>query len=153
MSEVGLLSLFAISGIAVLITFVALGGLYLLFSYGLYKMATRQGIEYSWLAFIPIAQYYTMGKVIKNVTLFGYLIPHLEWVLILTPIIYGILSAIPYVNILAGIAYAIFYIKVTYSLFQKYSDSAMMLTILGIILPFLYPIFVFAIRNNNPIQR
>lgn len=153
MSDIGLLSLFAISGLALVITFVALGGLYLLFSYGLYKLADRQGVEYSWLAFIPIAQYYTMGKVIKDVSFLNYRIPHLEWVLLLTPFIYGILSAIPYINILAGIAYAIFYIKVTYSLFHKYGNSALAMTILGLLLPFLYPIFVFTIRNNTPIQR
>lgn len=153
MSDVGALGLlFALSGLALVVAFIALGGLYLLFSYGLYRMAVRAGIQNSWLAFIPFVQYYTMGKVIKEVRIGDFVIPRLEWVLLLTPFVYAILAQIPFVNVLAGIAYFLFYVIVTYHLFNKYTHSPVMMTIVGLLLPFMYPIFVFAIRNNTPIK-
>ncbi|MEW6696706.1 MAG: hypothetical protein ACOY35_14555 [Bacillota bacterium] len=97
MSDVGSFGLlFALTGLAPMVTFIALGGLYLLFSYGLCRMAIRAGIQNSWLAFIPFVQYYTMGKVIKDVRIGNFLIPRLEWVLLLTPFVYAILAQIPF---------------------------------------------------------
>lgn len=154
MSEMGVLGLlFAISGITLVLTFIALGGLYLLFSYGLYKLADRAGVENSWLAFIPLVQYYTMGKVIKDLKIGNWTVPHLAWVLLLTPIIYSILAQIPILNAIAGVLYLLFYIIVTYTLFKKYSHNALVMTIIGFLLPFMYAIFIFAIRNNRPITR
>lgn len=153
MSDVGALGLlFAFSSLAIIVTFIVLGGLYLLFSYGLYRLAYRAGIQNSWLAFIPFVQYYTMGKVIKEVRIGSFLIPHLEWVLLLTPFVYAILAQIPFVNVLAGIAYFLFCVIVTYHLFNKYTHSPVLMTVVGLVLPFMYPIFVFAIRNNTLIK-
>lgn len=153
MSDVGALGLlFAISGVTLLVTFLALGGLYLLFCYGLYRMAERAGVENSWLAFIPLVQYYILGKVIREVKICNYVIPHLEWVLLATPFVYGVLSLIPVVSVIAAIAYGLFYLLVIYTLFKQYSDKAVAMTIIGLILPFMYAIFVFVIRNNTPIK-
>ncbi|MEW6066229.1 MAG: hypothetical protein ACOY3U_07160 [Bacillota bacterium] len=153
MSDVGALGLlFAISSLTIMITFIALGGLYLLFSYGLYRLADRAGVQNSWLAFIPFVQYYTMGKVIKEVRICNFVIPHLEWVLLLAPVVYAILAQIPFANILAGVACFLFYVIVTYHLFKKYSQNAVLMTVIGLLLPFMYAVFVFAIRNNAPLK-
>lgn len=144
--------LYALSGITLVLSFIVACGLYLLFSYGLYRMAEKAGVENSWFAFIPIVQYYTMGKVIREVKIGSYVIPHLEWVLVLAPFAYVLLSLIPIINFIAGIIYVVFYIIVTYSLFKKYSHNAVLMTILGFLVPFLYPIFVFALRNSEPIK-
>ena len=152
MSEVATLGLFfTISGITLVVTFFALGGLYLLFSYGLYKLAQRAGVENNWLAFIPLVQYYIMGKVIKELKIGSWIVPHLEWVLLLSPIIYGILAQIPVLNAIVGVLYLLFYIIVTYTLFKKYTHHAVVMTIVAFLLPFMYSIFVFAIRNNKPV--
>ncbi|SHK40327.1 hypothetical protein [Desulforamulus aeronauticus] len=152
MSAVGILGmLLAISGITLVVTFFALGGLYLLFSYGLYKLAQRANVENSWLAFIPIVQYYILGKVVKEVKIGSWVVPHLEWVLLLAPVIYGILTGIPFLTTIAGVLYLLFYIIVTYTLFKKYTPHAVVMTIVAFLLPFMYAIFVFAIRNNKAV--
>ena len=46
--------------------------LYLLFSFGLYTMAKRRNLENPWLAFIPVAQLYTMGELIGPVKIANY---------------------------------------------------------------------------------
>ncbi|AQS58173.1 hypothetical protein [Desulforamulus ferrireducens] len=152
MSEMGILGLLlAIGGITLVVSFIALGGLYLLFSYGLYKLADRADVENSWLAFIPLVQYYTMGKVIKELKIGSWTVPYLPWVLLLAPFAYCILAQIPIINTIISVLYVLFYIIVTYTLFKKYSHHALIMTIIGFFLPFMYPIFVFAIRNNHPI--
>ncbi|GAB6181664.1 hypothetical protein JCM14036_29830 [Desulfotomaculum defluvii] len=149
----GLLSFFAVSGLVLVAVLLVAISLYLMFSYGLYQLAKRQGLEYCWLAFIPYVQYYTMGKIIGEVRVCGFVIRHLQWVLLAAPLVYSLLTLLPFINVIAGIAYFIFYIIITYNLFNQYSKSALIMTILSFIFPFLFPIFVFAIRNNSPLKK
>ncbi|WP_041274388.1 hypothetical protein [Desulforamulus reducens] len=153
MIENSILGFFAVSGFALVISLLVAAGLYLLFSYGLYRLAERTRVDHSWLAFIPYVQYYPLGKILREIRICGFVIPHMEWVLLAAPLVYSLLALIPFINVIASIAYFIFYAIVTYSLFNKYSRYALVMTIVSFILPFFFPIFVFTIRNNTLIKK
>ena len=55
--------------------------LYILFAVGLYGLAKTEETGNEWFAFIPILQFYIMGKILKEVKVFGYTVPMLELVL------------------------------------------------------------------------
>lgn len=142
-------------GIAILfVLFIIAIGLYLLFAFGLYTMGMKRGIELSWLAFIPIAQLYVVGIILKRLKVFSIEIPRPEIVLPLTPIVVSIVSNIRIIGPLAGIAELILFIAVMYYLFKMYkgADTAILYTVLSIIFWFMMPIFVFMMRNTDPIE-
>jgi hypothetical protein len=55
--------------------------LYLLMAWSLYVMASKRNIEYAWLAFIPFANYYILGKLVGDVSVGTYPVPYIEYVL------------------------------------------------------------------------
>lgn len=127
---------------------------YIFFSIGLYKLAKNNGDDIAWMAFIPVAQYYTMGNLVKgNFTIFGKRIEKIEVILPIAMFIGGTLSAIPVIGFLVAIALLILYISVVYHVFKKYKgQQATMFTILSIVFAFLYPFFIFAMRNSAPVD-
>lgn len=137
-------------------TFIVGIGLYILWAYGLYKMAQNSDIENEWFAIIPILQLYTFGKLIEKSKL-GQLVPNLPLVMVFAPLGYWLLSMILgfipilgwILNIVLFLAYIAFEITAVFYLYAKYSKNVVIMLIASIILPFLAPIFVFIIRNNN----
>ena len=127
---------------------------YLFFSIGLYKLAKNDGDDIAWMAFIPVAQYYTMGNLIKgNFTIFGGRINRIEIILPVAMFVGGALSAIPFLGLLVAIALLVLYISAVYHLFKKYKgEKATMFTVLSVIFSFLYPFFIFGMRNSMPVD-
>lgn len=124
---------------------------YVLMSLGLMKLADNKGIENSWLAWIPIANMYILGLIIKDLNVFGIEIPRIELVLSIGGIAVGIVGAIPVIGQLIAIAFAIVSIAALYKLFKMYRpESATLFTVIGCLLG-LAPIFIFIIRNDSPV--
>lgn len=71
---------------------------YVVFSLGLMTLARRKGIENDFLAFVPIAQLYILGLVIKELKVFSYDIPNPELVLPGASIAFVILRRIPVIG-------------------------------------------------------
>ena len=64
-----------------------------------------------------------------------------------------ILGAIPFIGFLCPIAYAVYYYAALYRLFKLYNaDKAVLFLVLSIIFTFLGPIFLFTMRNNQPVE-
>ncbi len=143
----GVLALFSAG--AVFVGFAVGIALYVLFALALKTMADNKGIEKSWLAWIPIAQFYLLGLIVGEVVLFDKKITNLEWILL----------AIPFVNIVPVIGQILFFIGalfmifINYTVFKRYKPGKeVMYTIISVILPFTGPIFYFLVRNNTPVE-
>lgn len=145
--------LLAIGGLAFGILILVSIGLYLLFAFGLFKMGEKEKVEYSWLAFIPIAQLYILGKLIKEIKLFKYVIPRHELVLPIAALAYMILGRIPLIGWLLWLATLILGIAALYYLFRRYKgENAVVMTVLSVVLFFMGPIFIFNMRDATPLD-
>lgn len=157
-TDMSLLLLFGSLSVVFLIVGIAL---YVLMAIGLYGLAKNEGTGNEWFAFIPILQFYIIGKILKELKIGSYTIPQLELVLPLAPIavfiVGAILDIIPIIGVLLGfvlnIAYAVFFIMVMFYFFKRYKgDQATLMTVLSVLLFFMGPIFIFNLRNSKPIQ-
>lgn len=151
-SSVGIGALLAIGGIVILFIFITVIVLYVLGAYGLYKMATNDGVENAWLAWIPIANMYILAKLIKTLSIGSYKVPNLDIVLTVGAIASSVLSTIPIIGFLIVIAYTIIGIFALHKLYSKYRpENATLFLILSIIFGFMAPIFIFIMRNDKAV--
>lgn len=147
MYRTGLLGILAVGGF---FSFAVGIVVYILTAIGLSKLAQKQNIPNAWLAWIPIAQLYIIGMIIKEIKLGTTTIPRMDLVLPLGAIAVGILSWIPAIGWLIGICY---YAMVIYSLYLLYGlyvpDQALLYTILSAL--GLFFIFIFIIRDKDQV--
>ena len=78
--------------------------LYVIYSYSLYKMAVKQGLENPWIAFVPIAQNYIIGRLIKTLKVFNYEIPRIEVVLPVAALVALVFSQVDFLGGLLSLA-------------------------------------------------
>ncbi len=141
-------AVFALGVIAVL--FFSVIGLvfYILKSIGLYTLANNRGIENPWLAWIPVADLYIMGLLVGEMDIMDY---HLDNLGLWCPVIFvggSILGQIPVLGAVINLAVFVFAIFLLYKLFEKYTSQAVLYAVLSII-PGLFAVFLFVIRNNQ----
>lgn len=148
--ETGLAALMAASIGFMLVFFVIFIAFYVLKSIGLMTLAANKGIENAWLAWIPVADLYIMGSIVGEMDLFGYRLTNLGMWLPVGVIGGWILAMIPIIGILFSLALMVFMIIFIYNFFKIYTESAVLYTVLSCLLG-LFAIFVFIIRNNQPI--
>jgi hypothetical protein len=135
---------------------------YIFMSLGLYTMAKNKNIDYAWLSWIPIGQHYIIGSLINDDVSIGSLhIPYAKIFLTLgtlgISLIVGILNLVPYIGPLLTILLVLgltFYVSVAwfwiFSIYDK--KHRVVFLVLSIIFPFLGPIFIFVIRNKEPLD-
>jgi len=126
--------------------FFVIGGLvlYVLSSLGLMKIAQSKGIENSWLAWIPFANLYIMGKIVGPFKL----IIDISKPEVVLPILV-LCSVIPLIGFLCSIAGMILYYGVLYNIYSQYKQkSAQTMLILSILLFFMSPIYLFNIGQE-----
>jgi hypothetical protein len=128
--------------------------IYILSAIGLSKLAANEGIENPWLAWIPVANMYILGRLIKSLRISTYDIPSIELVLPIGCLAVMILGQIPVIGWIFNIAYFVLFIFALYKLFNMYRpEHATLWLILSIVLPFMGPIFIFIMRNDRPVIR
>lgn len=157
MGEAGVLSFLALGGFFLFLgifVLIAVIVFYVFYSYGLYKMGQKQKIELSWLAFIPFAQFYVMGKLIPDLKIFGSKISSPELVLPIASIVCAVLRDVRLIGWLISLAYLILLIASYYQLFRRYKgETALGLTIISVILLFIpVPFIIFGMRNADPVE-
>lgn len=144
-------SVFAIAGVFSFFFFVVAVVFYVLKSIALQTLAAKRGIENPWLGWIPIADLYIMGLLVKEMDVFGY---HLDNLGLWCPVIFvggAILANIPVLGVIISVALLVFAVLFTYRLFEIYTSQAILYTVLSVLLC-LFPVFLFIIRNNDPID-
>ncbi|NLK96759.1 hypothetical protein [Defluviitalea saccharophila] len=137
----------------IFLLFVVLIVLYVLKSIGLYGMAQKAGIENPWLAWVPVADMYIMGKLVGKINLFNQEIDKMEIILPAGSAAVLVLGGIPVIGTLLSLAYAVLTFAAFYYLFKKYrGEKAGGMLILSIIFIFMGPIFLFTLRDADPIE-
>lgn len=132
---------------------------YVFNSIGLYSMAKKRNFDHPWLAWIPIAKNYLLGSLINDdVSISSWHIPYAKIFLPLMgmalSMVMAFLSFIPYLGVFLGIilslALSFYYYTAQFWLYSIYDkDHRVLYLVLSVIFPFLGPIFVFMIRNND----
>lgn len=139
----------AIFGFIMILVGVAL---YLFLSLSIYKLAQKRGIEMPWLAWIPVAQMYIVGLMVKKVTISSFEIPKLEIVLPAAMLACMILGAIPFLGMLISLAFFVLLLVTLYNLYGQYlPEKAMtytLISVLGVTIPFL----LYGLRDKDPIS-
>ncbi|WP_411682743.1 hypothetical protein [Clostridium thailandense] len=153
MSHDSVFTLLALGGIFALITLILSIALYVLSSIGLYKLAINQHIGNPWIAWIPIANLYILGSIIKIIKIDSYEILKLELVLPIGCLLSILLNPIPLIGWIFSIVYFVLFLISVFKLFKLYRPSqAAIWLVISIILPFMGPIFIFIMRNDTPVS-
>lgn len=137
------------------IGFILLYGLiaYIVGALALKRMADKLNVENSWLAFIPIANTFLLGKVAGDrLDLFGYQIENLALILLGGSVITFAISGVPIIGFLFGIAFAVVSFATLYKVYLMFvPNSAMLYLILSIVLAFIAPFLMYAASTKDPI--
>lgn len=124
--------------------------LYLLQAIGLYTIGKRMGIELSWFAFIPGLNFYVLGEIVSQVKVCDYVIGHMGLVLPISILVSGVMTQVPVLGVLLSLAVFILYILVLLEFFRLFNpENAIVKTVVSIVLPFMLPIFLFLMRNDE----
>lgn len=151
--DASLFTILALGGFFALITLILIITMYVLSSVGLYRLAINQKIDNPWIAWIPIANMYILGSLIKNIKIDSYEIPRIELVLPIGCLLTMLLSPIPLIGWIINIAYFVLCLLTIFKLYKMYRpNQAVVWLILSIILPFMGPIFLFVMRNDTPVE-
>lgn len=119
---------------------------YVLFAIGLMRIAKQENIENAWLAWVPIAQSYVLGKLVSHK-----LGDNSGWIVLGLTILTTFSSFLPFIGVLINIAVGIFMFVVMHWVYEKYSNKAVIMTVFTVLtVGSLAPIFIFAIRNHQP---
>lgn len=135
----GLLAAVAVLGFIGVIVGIAL---YVFVAFSLFKLAQKRGVDMPWLAWIPVAQMYIIGKLVKTVKISTFEIPSLEIVLPVGMLAYMLLGRIPVINWLINLAYIILTLLTLNNLYKQYVPEQAtlytVLSILGVPVPFFF---------------
>ena len=153
MDNYGSFGLIAVLGVIFAIIGIIIGiAFYLFLSFALYKLAQRRGLEMPWLAWIPVAQMYIVGQMVKKVNISTFEIPKLEIVLPAALLAALLLGFIPVLGTLIVIAFYALLLVTLYNLYNQYvPEKAMaytLISILGVTIPFL----LYGLRDKEPIN-
>lgn len=117
---------------------------YVFTSTALFTISKNAGISKPWLAWIPIANVWIIGELVTD-KLRG----NGGFKFLIVTLVYIAVSTIPFVKVVAGIAFSIFFVLITYWIFTKYSKKPVLHTVLSVIIPLYSAIVLFVIRNNE----
>lgn len=150
MYETGWLAFFgAFLGFIILFGLIA----YVVSAIALKRMADKLNVENSWLAWVPIANVFILGKVAGDrLDLFGYQIDNLAIILLGGSVISGLISGIPIIGFLFAVAFAIISLATLYKVYMMFvPNSAMLYLILSIVFAFIAPFLLYAASTKDPI--
>lgn len=152
MSDLAGVGFFAGAIIVAVITAILGIAIYLFYSFALYKLAQSRNVEMPWLAWIPIAQLYIIGILVKSMKISTFEIPKLEIVLPAAALATAILGAIPLIGTLISLANIILLLLALYHLYKQYlPEQATVYTVLSILV-ITVPFLLLKISKMEPIH-
>ena len=136
-----------------IITGILIALIFILQSIALMKLAKRNNINHSWVAFIPVANTYIFGQIAFENKAKTFIFLAIN---IILPIFSSIslLNMTSYAEIKTTVSlfswvYMILFFYSSYQIFKKHSNNAVMLIFSILSYGLLIPIFLFAIKNNK----
>jgi hypothetical protein len=142
----------AIFTVSILIFVLISIAFYVIFAYALYKMAVNAALENSWMAWIPILQWYILGKLIKTLKIGNYDVPSIELVLPVASLLVIVLNRIEIIGSLLSLANFILTLLALNKLYKMYKpDQATLFTVLsifGLPIPFIF----MSIKDLKPVE-
>lgn len=123
---------------------------YLIFAYSLYLMAKKRNMEIPWLAWIPVANMYLVGKMVGDVKIFSLNLNNMEIILPLAFALFVGLAYVPLVGFILSAMGLLVLVVAFHKLYEKLDrENAFIFTILTAILPVIAtPIIMFVNRNK-----
>jgi len=124
--------------------------LHLLFSYSLYTMVKKRGMPNQWLAWIPIVNFYCIGKMTGNISIFKLNLTNME---IILPLAFALFIGLAYIPLVGFILSAIGLLVLVIAMHRLYEtfdrENAFVLTIMTAVLPIIAaPIIMFIYREK-----
>ena len=119
-------------------------------SIALYRMAVNCQVENPWLAWVPFANLYIMGLIIRELRFQNYEIPRPELVLPAAAALNFVVGRIPFIGGLYGLALIFLMGLALYrlnSIFKR--DSALLFTLLWLV-PLVGPFLLLSISKYDP---
>ncbi len=145
--------------------------MYVFQALGIYSIAKRRGIEYAWMAWIPVVNYYMFGKVadeynarvdgkktsyawglligsIVTLVLALVMIP-MAFTAIFAPVFWVGVAVVYFVLLAVSITMAVFQYIALYKIYKSTTESCVVLLVLSILFSFIMPFVLFAVRNGE----
>ena len=124
--------------------------LHLLFSYSLYTMVKKRGMPNPWLAWIPVVNFYCIGKMTGNISIFKLNLTNME---IILPLAFALFIGLAYVPLVGFILSAIGLLVLVIAMHRLYEtfdrENAFVLTIMTAVLPIIAaPVIMFIYREK-----
>ena len=141
-------SIFAV--LSILFTVLFSIGFYVIFAYSLYVIVKKKEMPNPWLAWIPIANMYCVGKIVGDLKIFTLNLTNMEIILPFAFALFIGLKYIPFVGfILSGIGLLVL-VMAFHKLYETFDrENAFILTIITAILPVMAaPVILFVYRNK-----
>lgn len=122
---------------------------YVLKSIGLSVMARNRGLTAFWLGWVPVADFYILGRLCGPFSFFGLQVYKASVLLPLGLILVILSGYIPILGVLVSIVFFLFCCSALYSLYSVYSpENAIWYLLFSLLM--LFPVIVFIIRGNHP---
>lgn len=124
--------------------------LYIVFSYSLFIMVKKRNMPNPWMAWIPIVNFYCIGKMVGPISIFKLNLTNTEIILPLAFCLFIGLAYIPLVGFILSAAGLLVIVMAMNKLYQQFDpENSFVLTILTAILPVLAaPVIMFIYRNK-----
>lgn len=138
--------------IGTIITVIIGLAFYIFLSFALYKLAEKRNMEMPWLAWIPVAQMYILGKMVRTMKISTFEIPSLEIILPVALLASVILGGIPVLGTIISLVFYALLILTLYNLYKQYlPEQAVVYTVLSILVVTV-PFFLLKISKMDPVN-
>lgn len=126
---------------------------YVIMALGLMTMANNKGIENAWLAWIPIANLWIIGKIVETIEFGDRTFENAPMIMLGAFLASMFLSWIPLIGFLISIASAVIFYLAIYKIYKMYApENATLYLVLSIIFAGIaMPIIFFKLKDESPV--
>lgn len=123
---------------------------YIFSSIGYQTMAKARGIEYPWLAWLPVLRLYLLGEIVGEKMVFiRWTIHYVQVIAPVLVVVSFLFLGLSWIGPILAVLYLLVSYTLAYRLLRLYDDAhATTLLLLSIVLPFLLSLYPFILRHR-----